>query len=81
MESIEHSHESQHLFFQSTVFLLCKVSLMIKPLPNGKENFLIVQMCRCNLLLEVIRFFLEDLWVVKKNPVIFEIICKVLGVM
>jgi hypothetical protein len=53
---------------------------MIKPLPNGKAKFIIVQMCRCSLLLEVVGFFLEDLWVTKKNPIVLEIICRVLGV-
>ncbi len=53
---------------------------MIKSLPNGKEKSIIVQMCKCNLLLEVARFFLEDLRATKKNPFILEIIYKVFGV-
>jgi len=38
-------------------FLIYRISLMIKPLPNGKAKSIIAQMCRCSLLLEVVGFF------------------------
>jgi hypothetical protein len=53
---------------------------MIKPLPNGKAKSIIVQMCKCNLLLEVAGFSWRIYGLLRKNPIVFEINCKVPGV-
>jgi hypothetical protein len=47
------------LGFLINIFLLCKVFLMIKPLPSGMEKFIIMQMCNKNKFFKKKKVFLK----------------------